>query len=163
MPTWDSLPNDIKLFIIKMNPSFKEIHGNRLNETLKEIKLRRRDFSCTTCTRMTIFSGKSVKRSPSIRLFATSTSDSKIVRVFGECSQHRTSNSMGIKFIIPREYDHVNDKMFEFIHKYIPCDSIMMHHGLDENDIMIRLRVLDGVIFSLYEEIKRPRWIEIKD
>jgi len=43
------------------------------------------------------------------------------------------------------------------------CENIIMHYGLDENDISIRLRVSHGnLILSNYDVIKRPKWIKIE-
>ena len=162
---WDSLSDDIKKEIIKMNPSWKQIHSELMQICLMQIELRRRDFSCVTCTRMTLFTSRVVHRRPSIRLFAEqnkSHAGTKSVRIFGECYEHRTTNSLGeYKLIIPRKYDYDHNTMFSFVNKYMECDNVILHRGLDEDDIMIRLRVLDGNILAMYDVIKRPKWVTI--
>ena len=164
---WDYLSDDIKKIIIKMNPSWKKIHEKSMHDCFHEINMRRRDFSCVTCTRMTLFTSSSVSRKPSIRLFAEQNKNhigTKSVRIFGECNDHRTTSSLGeYKIIIPREFDHDNHSIFSFINNYMDCDNIIMHYGLDENDISIKLRVLHGnLILSNYDIIKRPKWIKIE-
>ena len=94
---WDYLSDDIKKIIIKMNPSWKKIHEKSMHDCFHEINMRRRDFSCVTCTRMTLFTSSSVSRKPSIRLFAEQNKNhigTKSVRIFGECNDHRTTSSV---------------------------------------------------------------------
>jgi len=159
---WESLSNDLKEYIIKMNPSFKDIHMELMNGTKEEINMRRRDFSCVTCTRMTIFSSKPVCRRPSTRLFATQFPGfprSSTVRVCGECDEHLTKPTMGgLKIKIPRKFDHDKESLCDYIKEHMECEHLVLHYGLDECDQLIRSSVLDGNIINLYEEIKRPRW-----
>lgn len=162
---WSSLPGEIKKHIINMNPSFKEIHSCNMEKTISEINSRRRDFSCVTCTRMTIFGSKPVYRKPSVRLFATyhPYTNSSIVRVCGECKKHRTSVVNGVKFEIPRKYEHDKDLLIGYILDNTDCNNlILQHYGLDENDVLIRLSVLDGNIVNLYPDNRRPRWSILK-
>jgi len=163
---WDSISDDLKKYIIKFNPSFKQIHSDNMKKTIDQINNRRRDFSCVTCTRMTIFSSKPIYRKPSIRLFATQHPGypgSSTVRVCGECIEHRTSTTMGgVKLLIPRSFDHDKYSISKFITQNMVCDHMIIHYGLDECDQLIRLNVLDGNIVNLYEEIRRPRWSIMK-
>ena len=42
------------------------------------------------------------------------------------------------------------------------CDNIIMHYGLDENDMSIKLRVSHGnLVLANYDIIKRPKWVKI--
>ena len=88
----------------------------------------------------------------------------KSVRIFGECNEHRTTSSLGeYKIIIPRKFDHDNHSIFSFVNNYMDCDNIIMHYGLDENDLSIQLRVSHGnLILANYDVIKRPKWVKIE-
>lgn len=161
--TWVDMPREIIRYIIKMNPTLKDIHKTKMEGCILEINLRRKDYNCLGCTRITLFESGLISRRPSTRLFATKDikSDS-IVRVFGECIQHRTKNEFDTKIVIPRSQDGSVNGILNCINEQMGKTKIVsLHVGMDERDLEIRRSILDGNIHITYENIRRPRWNRI--
>jgi len=161
--SWNDVPEIIKRHIIEYNPSLKKIHNDSLKPTLNDIKRLRRDKQCTDCVRKCVFNMNSqcLLRKPSVRMYVVIaeayTSNTDHVRVRCMCAEHFRINPGEIVMIVPKDLEYPSPK-FKIFLKTLWEDivSIIVFHGVDEDDIFALNRKCGGVNSTL--EFPRPTW-----
>ena len=161
--SWNDVPEILKRHIIRYNPSLRKIHNDMFKPTLNHIKRFRRDQQCTDCVRKCVFNTDSqcLLRKPSVRMYIilveAHASSTDHVRVRCMCDEHFKINTGEIVVIVPRDVEYPNSKFKPFL-KTLWSDivSIIVFHGVDEDDIFALNRKCGGVNSTL--EFPRPTW-----
>jgi len=160
LTTWTDLPSEIRQDIISFNPSLRELHCKSLHETLYWIRRMRRDRQCVICSRNFIFENNPIERRPSTRMYILmSYNATNHVRVRCACSEHADTIQDGeFALLVPRESEFPSEKFKTLmISVFDDLDNIIVHYGVDEDDIRISTSIIDGNE-TITREHTRPTW-----